>query len=582
MKNLILWVFGFIWTASFLFPSPAFNQRSTSKRETKIVPGNFNRKTSDGKLFMDYENSWAILIGINDFKHWPDLDFAINDVQAFRDQLIKYYNFKEENIIIYRNKEASLKNLLTLLEGDFINNIKKNDRLIFFWAGHGETRQFPSGRQSGYLIPYDGRSQKDKDRYTTYLSMDRISQFAKRCAAKHILFLVDACYSGFAAATRGVLILPPSLENYYLEITREPGRHIITAGRKGEQVLESPDWGHSAFTYKLLYALEPPFYAADADKNGLITTKELASYLIEEVSDLTKKKHTPVFANLEGKGEFVFVRPDIDSLIIDTTRYQPPPPPPPPLPAEFLEFQPNEFQMGDTYGDGDANERPVRRVTVGNFYILDHEVTNKEYFEFVRAENKHFPVWMQSIDPVVVDPGCYWHFRRMGEALTAENHPVVGVSWEDAQAYCEWLGEKYGFKGRLPTEAEWEYVARLGGQRVRFPNGKDQLTQDEANLRGKGGKDQWEYTAPVGSFGPNEFGLADLAGNVWEWCCANAFETGSEAVQQEDQYIIRGGSYDTHQWQCRATKRLIRPVSKGSYTVGFRVVLIRANELSHK
>ena len=102
---------------------------------------------------------------------------------------------------------------------------------------------------------------------------------------------------------------------------------------------------------------------------------------------------------------------------------------------------------------------------------------------------------------------AYWGDEKYNQP----NQPVVGVSWYDAKAYCEWAGK------RLPTEAEWEKAARGGLVGKKYPWG-DSITHDDANYIGAGGKDQWEYTAPVGSFAPNGYGLYDMAGNVLEWC----------------------------------------------------------------
>ncbi|MBD3288935.1 SUMF1/EgtB/PvdO family nonheme iron enzyme [candidate division KSB1 bacterium] len=526
------------------------------------------------KNLLKYDNSWAILIGINDFKHWDDLDYALKDVEDIKKVLIEDYDFDERNIRVYLNKDVTLENVRILLWGDFINKIGENDRLFFFWAGHGATRTFRNGTEKGFLVPYDGEEQDEKNAYASYLSMEEMEQFSTNCAAKHILFLVDACYSGFAASTKGATVMPVESDATLSLKSRQPGRQIITAGKKGEKVLESPDWGHSAFTCKLLNGIKSPFFAADANNDGVISATELGYYLKREVSNLTNEVQTPVFANFEGNGEFIFIRPDCTPpsipngfKIIPVETNQPPLPPPP----EFVKFHKADFIMGDTFGDGESNERPAHSVTVDDFYILDHEVTNEEYFEFVRETKSHFPAWMKSIDPLKIDYSCDSRYLRMKKCLTEPSYPVVGVSYEDAQAYCKWVGRKYRLTGRLPKEAEWEYVARRGGEAVKFPNGKDNLSQSDANLRDTGSNDQWAYTAPSGSFPADVNGIKDMAGNVWEWC--DDVHSGYGDPVGSGKRVIRGGGYDAFAWQCRATKRLIIPFSKGVSNVGFRVVL---------
>jgi len=155
--------------------------------------------------------------------------------------------------------------------------------------------------------------------------------------------------------------------------------------------------------------------------------------------------------------------------------------------SEMILIPAGEFQMGsDEYSD----EKPIHTVYLDSFYIDKYEVTNAQYRKFMDATGRRHSVQ---------DP---WNIP---------NHPVVGVSWDDAVDYSHWAGK------RLPTEAEWEKAARGGLMSKRYPWG-DTLTHDNANYNGIGGIDKWEYTSPVGSFAPNGYGLYDMAGNVWEWC----------------------------------------------------------------
>jgi formylglycine-generating enzyme required for sulfatase activity len=145
-----------------------------------------------------------------------------------------------------------------------------------------------------------------------------------------------------------------------------------------------------------------------------------------------------------------------------------------------------------------------------------------------------------------------------------ETHPVVNVTWAEASAFCTWAG------GRLPTEAEWEYAARGGEDAELYPWGPE-FDPNMANGTGRQGRDQWDATAPGGSFPPNGFGLFDMIGNVWEWTAdwyaedyyAQAPVDNPTGPPSGLNRVIRGGSWDSEaprlvvsfRWSLLATGR---------------------------
>ena len=156
-----------------------------------------------------------------------------------------------------------------------------------------------------------------------------------------------------------------------------------------------------------------------------------------------------------------------------------------------------EFDMGDHSGDGQSDERPVHTVYLDAFYIDEAEVNNARYRAFVEATGHRTP--------------HHWDNPAEVGQLIKPEYPVIYVSWHDAMAYAKWAGK------RLPTEAEWEYAARGGRIGQRYPWGNE-ASHAQANYHGKGEGDRWYWPAPVKRFPQNDYGLYDMAGNVWEWC----------------------------------------------------------------
>ncbi|MHC4698344.1 MAG: formylglycine-generating enzyme family protein [Planctomycetota bacterium] len=226
-----------------------------------------------------------------------------------------------------------------------------------------------------------------------------------------------------------------------------------------------------------------------------------------------------------------------------------------PMAKNMVFVQGGSFQMGNIFDGGDPDERPVHEVELSSFWIGKHEVTIGEFGEFVTAAGYMTTAEERGGCTVFVGPKAEKRPDADWRNVYFEqnkHHPVTCVSWYDAVEYCNWRSRNEGFepcyKGqgdditcdfgangyRLPTEAEWEYAARSGGKPYKYAwgNGDPYIdgkpagnTKDEAAKREFGVQKIWHgyddgyaYTAPVGRFAPNELGIYDISGNVYEWC----------------------------------------------------------------
>jgi formylglycine-generating enzyme required for sulfatase activity len=219
---------------------------------------------------------------------------------------------------------------------------------------------------------------------------------------------------------------------------------------------------------------------------------------------------------------------------------------------EMVWIPAGRFRMGDLQGGGDSDEKPVHEVSVDRFAMSRYEVTFAEYDKFAEATGRQKP-----------------DDRGRGRG----NRPVIMVSWRDATAYAKWLSEQTGKKYRLPTEAEWEYAARAGTE-TKYWWGNS-IGSNKANCYGNHCGDRFKYTAPVGSFAPNPFGLYDTAGNVWEWTCSEYSSSydGSEKLckQSVSLAVIRGGSWGSEPGGVRVTDRDRYSDVNRDDDVGFRL-----------
>ncbi len=215
-----------------------------------------------------YDNSYALIIGIDKYENVQPLNYAVKDAESIQDILVNTFDFPEGNITLLKNEEATKQSIIQAFS-DITTKAEESDRVLIYFAGHGDTDDLPDGGEMGYLLPVDGN---DENLYVSSIAMDELKRISLMSKAKHLLYLVDACYGGLLTiGSRG--IDPQTTSNYIDKITEDKARQIITAGGRDEEVMEKSEWGHSAFTKNLIRALKDG--KADFSEDGYITAAEL-------------------------------------------------------------------------------------------------------------------------------------------------------------------------------------------------------------------------------------------------------------------------------------------------------------------
>ena len=562
---------------------------SAQQRGLKVVT-----RTPDGATLELYDNSWAVVIGVNQYQKWSQLQYAVPDAQAVRDKLIQL-GFPQGNIIYLTDAQAT-KNRIELVLGDELRRkLGRNDRVFIYFAGHGQTEDLPGGKQEGYIVPVDG----DKSNlFSTCISMTSVRQFSERMPAKHVFYAIDACYSGLALMRAGEL--DPRDQQYLQKVARFPARQLVTAGSGGEQVIEQG--GHGAFTKTLLIALDgsadkyPPF--------GVVTGSELGNYLQPTVSMETNHGQTPQFGRLAaGEGEFMFVLPELD-----TRRSFPSPKPitpPPPVAVQYGHLQVNsnapssQVHVDGTYRGVASPGQPLNLENIGQGQV-HIQVTASGYEESTESATLRAGQWAQvavELKPVLVAPSPIVEERPRSRPSNRPNASSVGNRAGESRAFTllggasiemVWVpagmfvmgspGTEDGrFGSEVPhrvtlsqgywlgrfevTQAQWEAVM---GNNPSFYRGSNHPVEQvswedvqgfiEKVNRSAGNsvyrlptEAEWEYACRAGtttrwSFGDDETQLGDYA-----WYVDNAWNTGLQYARPVGTKLPNPwGLYDVH------------------------------------
>lgn len=416
----------------------------------------------------------ALVIGNSSYKNAP-LKNPGNDARDFA-KLLRNLGFE-----VIEKTNSNRRTMLGAINL-FAKKLKNADIGLFYYSGHG--MQIAN---ENYLIPLGLDVKSEVDVESDAVKAMRVIGKMYEAGNKLSVIILDACRNNpfarsFRSSASGLARMPA------------PKGTIIAYATSPGSVAEDGRGRNGTFTKHLLTA----FTQSGLDIQDMFN--EAGMQVMQETGD----KQIPWTSNTPIPKFFLAGR-DQD---YNRTSYSRPPVSTPTVTShsstsvlnknftdpttgmEFIFVKGGCYQMGDTFGEGDSDEKPVHEVCVDDFYIGAYEVTQGEYKKIAGFNPSRFQ--------------------------KGDRYPVEEVSWDDAQEYIRMLSRKSNKKYRLPTEAEWEYAARERGKKVRFGTGKDTIGSDEANFdadslfgrKSYSSSGQYrEQTVKVGTFAPNSLGL---------------------------------------------------------------------------
>jgi formylglycine-generating enzyme required for sulfatase activity len=607
-----------------IIPFSLPSREQSRERGIKVTTKSPDGTTKQAQLYSGY---YALVAGCGDYRRgWPKLPNPVKDARKVS-RMLERMGWKVETLENPDGKTLR-KKFTEIIEGP---GKSKDTGILFWFSGHGHTREEADGTKLGYLVPVDAPDpyQDLFDFYERAVSMRRIETFAKQIKSKHVLMIFDSCFSG---AIFQMVRAKPS--PYIQEKVTYPVRQFITAGTEDEQV---PD--RSVFREVFIQGIEDGF--ADRNDDSFVTGEETGSYLQEKVVNYSRNAQHPQYGKINNprldKGDFVIALKqepapgDTTINYSDIIRLRA-------MKAQFDELKEHDrssfltvdekikmwkdflstFSRDNPIGAEDdmmrrkARERrefwaeyeePARRIPE---HRIEEPFTNSIGMTFVYIPPGSFTMGSPSSEPerddderqhhVTLTKGFFMQTTEVTQGQwkavmgsnpsyfknCGDNCPVEKVSWEDVQEFIRKLNRKEGVdRYRLPTEAEWEYACRAG---TTTPfNGGNCLSADEANYDGNYPLDGCpkgsyrEKTVPVGSFPPNDWGLYDMHGNVWEWCSDwyGEYPSGSvtdpEGPSSGSYRVFRGGSWLSYARGCRSASRFLSAPGCRRDLIGFRL-----------
>ena len=513
-----------------------------TNRKIDFNPQQIEQSQVVGKNFL-------LVIGIDEYQHVNPLKNAVRDAQAFIKVLQTRYDFEEGHTISLFDQDATRDQIYDAFE-HLDEELEVGDNLIIYYAGHGELNR----RGWGFWIPTDAQA----GRSSSYINNRVIIDFIRDYPCQHIVLISDSCFSG------AFFDKPRDLHTAF---TQDSSRWAITSGRK-QKVSDGQSGQGSPFSQYLIKYLE--------NNEGPLHISELGNRVKISTNAHTEMYQTPRAEPLPIKGheggEFIFfpkvkkAEAEIDRLEAEeeklATKDQLKAPKKPPTKIQNLKpktqnpstkgyikmvkVEGGTFQMGSNEND---SEKPIHQVTLSTFEIGKYLVTQQQW-EGIMGSN----------------PSYFKNYKDC---------PVERLNWKDVDEFIKKLNTRYpGMNYRLPTEAEWEFAARGGNQRA------SSFTYSGSNNVGEVGwyrDNSGKKTHPVGQKKPNELGLYDMSGNVWEWCedwytnYPSDPQNNPSGPSSGTDRVLRGGSWNRNAYSLRTAYRYINEPYRRRSVIGFRL-----------